>query len=234
MPVRAIFFDAGDTLLHRWVMKTERYPWLCRQAAISLPEDPALLRAGAIAYERFFQDRRKHTDTWSRAWWTRLNRSGLAAMGVTGDLDAQANRIGDIMAALPAAHLVDPEAVPLLELLRTQGYRLAVVSNWDGTLVDTLRQTPLAGYFDAVLDSDVIKSAKPDTRIFDIACAATGVQPAEAVHVGDSPGADVAGAQAAGIRPVLLDALNLYSGRFDDLPRFASIQRLSQLPDVLC
>ncbi|HWI64882.1 MAG TPA: hypothetical protein VNT75_23890, partial [Symbiobacteriaceae bacterium] len=62
MTIRAVFFDAGDTLIHRWALKAERVASLCRRAGVPLPADPARIRAGALAQERFFQDRRKHAD----------------------------------------------------------------------------------------------------------------------------------------------------------------------------
>ena len=46
---------------------------------------------------------------------------------------------------------------------------------------------------------------KPDPRIFARAVRRLGVQPAEAWHVGDNYWADVLGARAAGIIPVLVD-----------------------------
>lgn len=51
--------------------------------------------------------------------------------------------------------------------------------------------------------------------------------------IGDSPGADVAGAQAAGVRPVRLDTFELFDGRFDDLDPFDWVSRLSDLPALL-
>lgn len=56
-----------------------------------------------------------------------------------------------------------------------------------------------------VIDSGAVGVAKPDPGIFAPALEATGVEPAAALHVGDAVGADVAGALAAGVRPVHLD-----------------------------
>jgi putative hydrolase of the HAD superfamily len=231
--LRAVFLDAGDTLIHRWVLKANRFAWLCRQASIPLPDDPTRVVEGAAACERFFQDRRRHHDAKQPHWFVRMYLAGLSAMGLEGDLHRLAERIHETARALPETQVVDPEAVPLLEHLRSRGYRLALVSNWDGSLVDLVRRLGLGGYFDAVLDSGVVGRCKPDAHLFHIACAATGVEPQEAVHVGDSPDADVAGAMAAGIHPVLLDALNLFADGFPGLASAIRIRRLSDLPAVL-
>lgn len=234
MTIRAIFFDAGDTLVHKFALKVERFRWLCERAGVPAPADPAAWRAGAVAQERYFQQRQQHSDVWSHAWWRRLNRAGLEGLGLDGaNLDSLAGAIHDLALTLRQEdHFLDPEAIPLLEFLRAKGYRLAIISNWDGTLVDALRPSGLSGYFDALLDSDVVGSRKPDTRMFEIACAATGARPEEAVHVGDSPGADVAGALKAGVHPVLLDALGAFSDGVPGLPCHR-VSRLSELPALL-
>ena len=56
-----------------------------------------------------------------------------------------------------------------------------------------------------VIDSGAVGVAKPDPAIFAIALEACGVAPERVVHVGDAVGADVAGALAAGVRPLHLD-----------------------------
>ncbi|HEY3240727.1 MAG TPA: HAD-IA family hydrolase, partial [Acidimicrobiia bacterium] len=105
-----------------------------------------------------------------------------------------------------------PEAVDALRALAAAGLALAIVSNSDGTLEGRLaaegicqvgpgRGVPVA----VVIDSGAVGVAKPDPAIFDIALKATGVAPGAALHVGDAVGADVAGARAAGVRPVHLD-----------------------------
>lgn len=226
--IRAVFFDVGDTLIHQWAPKHERFVWLCQQAGVALPDDPARVAAGVIAQERFFQDRQKHPDAKSPAWYARLLREGLVGMGLTEGVEDQVKRLYQAVRSLPNTSVIDPEAEAVLQRLRAEGYRLAIVSNWDGTLLETVRRAGLAGYFDAILDSTVVGSAKPDVTIFQIACAATGVRPEEAVHVGDSLGSDVVGATAAEVQPVLLDPLNL----FPEAPAMR-IQRLSEVLGLL-
>jgi putative hydrolase of the HAD superfamily len=99
-----------------------------------------------------------------------------------------------------------------LAALAAIGVTLAIVSNSDGTLEDRLRQEglcqvgPGAGVPMAiVIDSDAVGVAKPDPAIFHLALEATGVAPERALHIGDTVGADVDGALAAGVRPVHLD-----------------------------
>jgi putative hydrolase of the HAD superfamily len=102
--------------------------------------------------------------------------------------------------ALPGTH----EAV---ELLHTAGYRMAVVSNSDGTVARQMEDLSLSHYFDAVFDSHLLGVAKPDPRIFRIALSELGLEPSDCLFVGDLFMIDVLGANAAGIPAVHLDPL---------------------------
>ena len=97
-----------------------------------------------------------------------------------------------------------PEVPDALRALRPLGVRLVVVSNWDVSLHERLAETGLAELVDGAVASAEIGSAKPDPAIFARGLALAGVGAAEAWHVGDSLDADVRGAQAAGLRAVLL------------------------------
>jgi FMN phosphatase YigB (HAD superfamily) len=78
------------------------------------------------------------------------------------------------------------------------------VSNWDVSLHDALADAGLAALVDGALSSAEVGRAKPDPLIFERALRLADVAPEDAIHVGDSLEHDVAGARAAGIRPVLV------------------------------
>jgi putative hydrolase of the HAD superfamily len=146
--------------------------------------------------------------------------------GAAGDLRALAalrRRCAEVLrdALPPAAHALDPDALvptlvdsfrftPFPEVpatlreLRARGHVLAVVSNWDVSLHEVLDRTGLAPCFDAVVVSAEIGAAKPDPEPFRRALAALGAAPQDALHAGDRPDEDVAGARAAGVEPVLV------------------------------
>ena len=91
------------------------------------------------------------------------------------------------------------EGVPAsLDRLRRAGLALACISNWDVSLADALAEAGLADRFAAIVSSAEAGAPKPDPRIFELALAALGAEPAEAVHVGDGA-VDREGARAAGL-----------------------------------
>ena len=110
-----------------------------------------------------------------------------------------------------------PGSRDALQALAERGLRLGIVSNADGTVEEQLRADgicqvgPGAGVeVHVVLDSGVVGVAKPDPKIFLRALDELGVVPEAAIHVGDTPAADVAGARAAGVRPVLIDPYDFH------------------------
>ncbi len=97
-----------------------------------------------------------------------------------------------------------PEVAGWLAVLRAAGLKLAVVSNWDVSLASVLGQVGLADLLDAVVTSAAVGAAKPDPAVFLRALDLLGLRPEEAIHFGDSPELDRAGAAAAGIESVLV------------------------------
>ncbi len=97
-----------------------------------------------------------------------------------------------------------PDAAPALRGLRRRPIAIVAVSNWDVSLHEVLARLSLAELLDAIVTSAEVGVRKPTREVFDHALALVGVEPQDAVHVGDSMEEDVAGARAAGIEPILL------------------------------
>ena len=105
----------------------------------------------------------------------------------------------------PEAWHVYDDVVPALGDLRSLGARLGVVSNWDSRLPALLDGLGLARYMDTIVVSHLEGVEKPDPELFRMALAKLGALPEQAIHVGDTPELDVAGAEAAGIASGLID-----------------------------
>jgi putative hydrolase of the HAD superfamily len=97
--------------------------------------------------------------------------------------------------ASPAAWVVYPEVVDVLDALRARGVGLAVVSNWDSRLPGLLDRLGLASRFDHLAVSGLAGVEKPHPALFREALAALGMPAGAALHVGDVPELDWAGAR---------------------------------------
>jgi putative hydrolase of the HAD superfamily len=93
-------------------------------------------------------------------------------------------------------------AVELLVHLRGTVAIAVVTNNLLEEQRDKLRVCGLAGYVDELIASEDVGVSKPDPEIFHIALRRLGIAAGDAVMVGDSWRNDIAGAVAAGIRPV--------------------------------
>eukprot|EP00897_Mesotaenium_endlicherianum_P010210 jgi/Mesen1/9217/ME000591S08534 len=75
---------------------------------------------------------------------------------------------------------------------------LAVVSNFDTRLRPIMRALQCDTWFDVIAVSAEMQVEKPNPCIFHNACELLGVEPREAVHVGDDRRNDIWGARDAG------------------------------------
>ena len=122
------------------------------------------------------------------------------------------------------------DVLPTLNQLQQMNLKMGIISNWDTPLHAMVEELGLSPYFEIVVAShdQRVRSAKPDATIFEYALNAVGVSPEEALHVGDSFEADIIGAQAIGIRAILLDRRETQTGRWEE-----TIQTLHALPNLI-
>ena len=115
------------------------------------------------------------------------------------DLDFE--RLRTLMVDLP----VHDQVVQRIRALRADGYRTALVTNNIREAGDQWRtKVPLGELFDVVVDSSAVGMRKPSAAIFHHALALLGgVDPARALFLDDHPG-NVAGAERAGLRALLV------------------------------
>ncbi|MDD5726335.1 MAG: HAD-IA family hydrolase [Patescibacteria group bacterium] len=97
------------------------------------------------------------------------------------------------------------DAIPCLEMLQAKGFRLGIISNANGKVIQNLTVAGINQYFDFVVDSGLLDFEKPDARIFRHACELAGIKPDRLLHIGDSVRSDVLGAMNAGSQAALYD-----------------------------
>lgn len=198
MSVRAVLFDAGNTLLF---LDYERLA-----AGVGPVARVALTGAGLAACAD------EAAREMERAAATDRERAALYLETLFRLAGVAEERLEDVRGALRRLHAerhlwsgVDGRTEDTLQRLRAAGIRLGVVSNSDGRVDQALAAAGLRAYFDVVVDSELAGVEKPDPRIFAIALEALGVAPGEALYIGDIYEVDVVGAQAAGLTAALVD-----------------------------
>jgi putative hydrolase of the HAD superfamily len=97
-----------------------------------------------------------------------------------------------------------PGAVDTLQVLRAEGYRVGLITVCSQDIEVLWPETEFAGLFDAEIFSSRVGLSKPDPRIY-LACSeALGVEPHEAVFIGDGANDELAGARRVGMDAILI------------------------------
>ena len=94
--------------------------------------------------------------------------------------------------------------VDMLAELRRRRIRAGLITVCSEDVVDVWDETPFADLFDAVVFSCSCGLRKPDARIYRLALDQLGVEPSEALFVGDGANDELAGAERVGMRSVLI------------------------------
>lgn len=233
MTTAAVMFDLGNTLA-AYYRREDFLPILERAVARTL----ARLRAAGIAnvtqevaMERAVAENREAED-WRR---TPLEQRLARIFDLPGDAMTKlgASLCETFLRPIFEVGKTYDDTHAALELLRSRGYRTAVVSNlpWGSPSAPwrkELKRLGIANRVDAVVLCADVGWRKPARRIFDHACKRLGVSSEQCVFVGDDLEWDVAGSAAAGMRPVLIDRDDRHAA-FDG-PR---IRTLHELPLLL-
>jgi HAD superfamily hydrolase (TIGR01549 family) len=93
------------------------------------------------------------------------------------------------------------DIIELLEGLQKRGIKLGLVSNCTEEEVKSWQSSRLAPYFDEVIFSYETGYAKPDPRIYELACKRLGVRAEQCIFVGDGGSNELDGARQAGLSP---------------------------------
>jgi putative hydrolase of the HAD superfamily len=134
-----------------------------------------------------------------------------------------------------AAWALHDDVPDCLDALRPA--RIGVITNGDRSFQDAkIAALGLGRWVEKVIASGEVGVAKPDPRIFLIACETLGVAAADAVYVGDRLHTDAIGAARAGLRGVWLDRRGAAAS--DELAEAAAegvsvIRTLDALPALL-
>jgi len=160
---------------------------------------------------------------WGKMVGTVVHRAGVSAETVGAWLPVRYER------PEVQPHVLVPDGLlSALENARTHGIKVAIVSNSEGMLEELFRALGVLPHIDLLLDSGKVGVEKPDPRIFRMALDAFGVDPDEALHLGDSIATDVLGARAAGIRVALIDPYGHCEGRATDVPRVLGVAQVAR------
>jgi putative hydrolase of the HAD superfamily len=220
---RAVLLDALGTLLYFDPPAPLLRTALSERLGVEVPAEAATaaIKAEIAYYRSHLHEGRDEASLGD------LRRRSAEAMRPALGLDAPTQALTDALLAALRFHAY-PDAAPALAGLRSLGLSLVVVSNWDYSLHERLAETGLAPLVDGAVASAELGHAKPERAIFEHALRLARADAGSALHAGDAPEEDVAGALAAGLRAVLVAR----DGAPAAPPGVSVIRSLAELPPL--
>lgn len=205
---RAVFFDAGHTLIYAHPALGKIYEETTQGFGVTVPSE----RFSEVFIPVFKQTTKEYSGTTTAsdeqdlAMWRDITKRiydripELAAIAFPTWFETLYHRFGD-----PAVWRFYRDVPPVLARLRDRGIKIGIISNWDTRLRRISDGLGLTKMVDFLIISAEAGVRKPSSGIFELALAKAGVKAADAIHVGDLPEEDGEGARRAGVRPVLID-----------------------------
>jgi putative hydrolase of the HAD superfamily len=229
--IKIVFFDAGGTILEPYPTFAEAFTRICRTHGYEVaPGDVQAVfhRQGPNVADVVRETGVANVTTSAEAsqvFWRHLYTMFLRALGIEDDelRDDLLRTFSD-----KASYKLFPEVMDAFEELRAVGYRLGLISNFEGWLEEVLIEEKAGDIFDVRVISGIEGVEKPDPQIYRLALERAGAEPHECVHVGDSISNDLEPATAVGMKAVMIDR----SGSFPDAS-WPRITTLGELPGLL-
>lgn len=208
---RAVFFDAGETLLSAHPSFAEIF--VATMAEHGVGVDPGEVEAARGAV--FGQDldelaREAGLTTWStspvfsRRFWSLAYGQLLGRLGVDDPDGSLIGALYERFTRFDSYRLFD-DVLPTIAAIREAGITVGLISNFEEWLEEMLTAWEVTTLFEPIVISGREGLEKPDPAIFRLAVERAGVAPEDAVYVGDHPRIDAAAAEAVGMASILID-----------------------------
>lgn len=205
MKISTVFFDLGNTLVYAKDLWSPIYAQADRamvavlqHGGIPLDERAFTSEHGGFIesyYQKQFEGDIEPTSI-------AVLREILRQKGFPGIPEALLREAMDGLYTITGKNwLREEDAIETLDTLKSQGYRLGIISNTsdDNNVQEIVDRQGLRPYFEYIVTSAALGIRKPDGRIFKAALDHFQVLPASVVMVGDLLPTDILGANRMGI-----------------------------------
>ena len=220
MAKNVILFDLGGTLVHYFEMS--EFPYIHKQCITEV--EGYLNKKGLLKIS-------------SEMIWNKIKeRDGVSRDYRVKHLEERLSRIfqvdssDDELLLIMCRYFMKPifargrryeDTIPVLQELKSRGFRMGIISNlpWGSPSVlwrEELKRQGLDEFADAVFCSDV-GWRKPAEQIFRYALNKWNVKPEDCVFIGDDPIWDIAGPRAVGIEAILIDRKGVNKNQDNEL-----------------
>jgi putative hydrolase of the HAD superfamily len=215
--LKAVFFDAGETLLAPHPSHHELFAQVLGERGRSVsPETVQQVFADMapsfvavmdrMAVKQWSISREASLEFWGKIYGEALERLGIpdADLAIFEALYERFTRYD--------SYRLFPECIPTLQAVKDAGLVVGLISNFEEWLEGMLIEMEIAHLFDFMVISGKEGIEKPDPAIFHLALERSGIAAETAIYVGDHPKLDVEAAEAVGMAAVLIDRKGHHPG----------------------
>ena len=230
--IQAIFFDAGYTLFYIAPSTGEVFRDVYRQLT-GIEVEPKTSEKYLLKHYRECEVRQHERRDYlasaekTERFWYEIYQKTVLDLNYNGEAESLAKKMFKLFRQ-SKYYCVFPGVVETLERLKARGYRLGLISNYDSSLWQTLDDLKLKQYFDPILISVDVGYEKPHPRIFQKAIRQVELPPDRCAVVGDNLISDVQGAEAVGMKGILLDWYRKHRDK-ETLTRVENFNQLLEL-----
>ncbi|HEX78940.1 MAG TPA: HAD family hydrolase [Dehalococcoidia bacterium] len=226
--IKAVFFDLYHTLISYEPPREKIMAELLNEFGIDITPDKLLHPINAADEFVYREHSRlpigKRSDDEKKALWGQYQTIALKEAGIAPTRELIGFVLGK-MSLIKFEPVLFDDVLPTLTDLKDKGLLLGLISNVDKDITGLLKKLGLLPLLKVVVTSLESGYNKPQPEIFREAARQGGVQPDEAVYVGDQYQIDVIGAGQAGMRGVLIDRGNHFNEDINE-PKIQSLRRL--------
>ena len=208
--IKAVFFDAADTLFFIKKGLGNTYAETAKKYGIN--PDPQDLKkafskhfptAPPLAFANVSDKQRKSLE---KHWWYDIVRKVYGDIGMFDDFDDYFNDLFELFRK--AAWQIFPETKNVLNEIKSLGFTLIIVSNFDSRVYDVCENLRIINHFDDFIISSEAGYAKPDIEIYNIALSRNNLNPQQCVFIGDNYLNDYVAPTKIGMKALLLNREN--------------------------
>jgi epoxide hydrolase-like predicted phosphatase len=122
----------------------------------------------------------------------------------------------EIPVAIDRQYVIKPreDAMKVLAYIKSNGYKIGLISDCAPSLPEIWPETPFASYFDATVFSCLVGMNKADPRIFQIALEKLAVEPESCLYIADGMRNELVNAEKLGMHSVQI----LVTGEINNSP----------------
>ena len=229
---KAVFFDLDGTLRHTVPLLSDVFAEKARELGLNFSEEK---RLESGRWEHYYwassSELRTDSETYTApdTFWANYAKLRLEKLGASSaEIEEFATPINAYLKdEYKGKDWAPPELHEILPALRSAGFKLGVLSNRRDTFMDKMRELALDQYFEFIMAAGEVGSWKPNPEAFAPMIKYFDVNPAESLYIGDNYYADVIGARAAGMIPILYDPRGLFPDA--DCTRIVSFNQLVEI-----